>query len=482
MIVLDASGSMAADDAPGVRMEAAKSAVRSLVAGLPEGSPLGLLVYGTGTDSSDAAKATGCKDIKTVVQLGPLNRSVFDHAVSEVKASGYTPIGAALKAAVAALPSSGPRSVVLVSDGDDTCAPLSPDPCEVAKEIHDQGADLTVHTVGFKVSGTARDQLDCIAKATGGTSVTASNAVALAARLKVAADPAASRGKLTADGYAGMKIGMTTDQARALDPSVTAASTGRVVVVWKDCDVTFQDGVLVSIAPHTPVPTAEGLAVGDDVADAVQLYGDAAPSTDDHVTHAVFASRDGSQVGYDVTFEPSRAPTELTGTIITIVVCLCRPRTPPATSGPAVPTDKVTTGDLSEFAGEYSNDYLEKAIADSGFNRYGYTPQDYYQNNTTVFTTISRAGNDWYYWYGTMRAEYKLDTTKLPTNTNGYYRVYFVGVNGVAIPGQELVLTLVPPGIAGPDGSVSDERRILSGVDNRVVYREYHDGWWKKYQ
>ena len=112
----------------------------------------------------------------------------------------------------------------------------------------------------------------------------------------------------------------------------------------------------------------------------------------------------------------------------------------------------------------------------------GYTPQDYYQNNTTVFTTISRAGNDWYYWYGTMRAEYKLDTTKLPTNTNGYYRVYFVGVNGVAIPGQELVLTLVPPGIAGPDGSVSDERRILSGVDNRVVYREYHDGWWKKYQ
>ncbi len=56
---------------------------------------------------------------------------------------------------------------MLVSDGEDTCAP--PAPCDVASELHQQGIDLTIHTVGFKVDPTAREQLSCIAQTTGGT-------------------------------------------------------------------------------------------------------------------------------------------------------------------------------------------------------------------------------------------------------------------------------------------------------------------------
>ena len=48
MIILDASGSMNTADAPGPRIDAAKQAVVALVEALPEGSPVGLLVYGTG--------------------------------------------------------------------------------------------------------------------------------------------------------------------------------------------------------------------------------------------------------------------------------------------------------------------------------------------------------------------------------------------------------------------------------------------------
>lgn len=170
MIVLDASGSMNADDAPGPRIAAARTAANGLIAGLPADSKVGLQVFGTGTGNSDAEKAAGCRDITTVAPVGTLdqnNRARLTAAVNGITASGYTPIGNALKAAAAALPAEGRRSIVLVSDGEDTCAP--PQPCEVARQLKEQGIDLTVHTIGFKVDATARSQLSCVAAATGGT-------------------------------------------------------------------------------------------------------------------------------------------------------------------------------------------------------------------------------------------------------------------------------------------------------------------------
>ncbi len=183
MIVLDASGSMKADDAPGVRMDAAKAAVTSLIGTLPTGSEVGLMVYGTGTGSAGADKAAGCRDITTLTPVGPLDAATMTAQVATVQASGYTPIGESLRAAAAALPAEGPRSIVLVSDGEDTCAP--PTPCDVAAELDARGVDLTVHTVGFKVDEAARQQLTCIAGATGGTFADAADAGQLERALKV---------------------------------------------------------------------------------------------------------------------------------------------------------------------------------------------------------------------------------------------------------------------------------------------------------
>lgn len=152
VIVLDASSSMNEDDAPGPRIEAAKKAASTLVDGLPDGAPVGLIVYGTATDDSDAAMAAGCQDIKTLVPVAPVDKTAFTAAVNGVVASGYTPLGGSLRAAAAALPASGPRNIVVVSDGDDTCQPAVP--CEVAKEIAADG--LSIHTVGFRVSGPRR--------------------------------------------------------------------------------------------------------------------------------------------------------------------------------------------------------------------------------------------------------------------------------------------------------------------------------------
>ncbi|WP_344213054.1 vWA domain-containing protein [Kribbella sancticallisti] len=169
MVVLDSSGSMTARDAggSGTRMDAAKRAVNSMVDGLPDQAQVGLAIYGAGTGSSGSEKAAGCKDVRVVQPVGAVDKPALKRAVTATKASGYTPIGQALRTAAAQLPKEGQRSIVLVSDGEDTCAP--PQPCEVAKELSKQGVDLHVHAIGFRVDAKARAQLACIAQNTGGT-------------------------------------------------------------------------------------------------------------------------------------------------------------------------------------------------------------------------------------------------------------------------------------------------------------------------
>ena len=80
------------------------------------------------------------------------------------------------------------RSIVLVSDGIDTCAP--PPPCEVAAELSDEGVGLAVRVVGFRADEATRAELECIAGATGGTYRQADDAAALTESLQFLAQRA----------------------------------------------------------------------------------------------------------------------------------------------------------------------------------------------------------------------------------------------------------------------------------------------------
>ncbi|MFF2397817.1 MULTISPECIES: vWA domain-containing protein [unclassified Nocardia] len=177
MLILDASGSMERPDQGGTMMDSAKRAVRSFVASAPTESSVGLTTYGTGTSNSEADKAAGCRDVQVLQQPKIIDKPALTTAVDSIHARGWTPMGTALRRAADALPDSGPRSIVLVSDGDDTCSP--PDPCEVAKELKQQGVDLIVHSIGFAVDDKARAQLTCTAQATGGTYSDAADGAAL---------------------------------------------------------------------------------------------------------------------------------------------------------------------------------------------------------------------------------------------------------------------------------------------------------------
>lgn len=209
MLVLDASGSMTGADPSGAtKMDAAKAAVRALVQQAPANAQLGLTVYGTGTGNSDAEKAAGCRDVKVAHPLGALDREGIAQAADRIQPRGYTPIGRSLQVAADALPPQGPRSIVLVSDGIDTCAP--PDPCEIARQLAGQGVAFTVHVVGFDLDEQARQQMTCVAEATGGTYTDASDADQLGRALNQATTAA-----LRSYQAAGTPIQGGTDQAGA---------------------------------------------------------------------------------------------------------------------------------------------------------------------------------------------------------------------------------------------------------------------------
>lgn len=178
VVVLDASGSMTETDVDGrTRMDAAKDATKDFLNQAPADAKFGLVTYGTGTGSSEEEKEAGCQDISVLAKPGERPPKELTGDVDGLQPRGYTPIGNSLLKANELLPKEGARSIVLVSDGIDTCAP--PPVCEVAKQLKDRGTDLVVHTIGFMVDDAARAELECVAKVTGGTYSDASSAEAL---------------------------------------------------------------------------------------------------------------------------------------------------------------------------------------------------------------------------------------------------------------------------------------------------------------
>ncbi|GAB3436600.1 vWA domain-containing protein [Actinophytocola sediminis] len=244
MFVLDASGSMV-DRLPagGTKMDAAKAAMTTLVDGLPVNLHVGLAAYGTSTGASPAEKAAGCQDVRVLAPVGRADKEAMLAQIAGITPRGYTPIGRSLEEAAAALPDSGPRAIVLVSDGIDTCAP--PAPCEVAAELAGAGVELAVHAIGFQVDPAAREQLECIATETGGEYHDAPDAEVLADLLPEIADRALRHYEVdgeSVDGAASMADaeylvpGQYADEIERRTPNyyqvhVPAGATGQFTVV-----------------------------------------------------------------------------------------------------------------------------------------------------------------------------------------------------------------------------------------------------------
>ncbi|MES9506541.1 VWA domain-containing protein [Streptomyces sp. NPDC000609] len=188
-LVLDVSGSMRTRDIDGQsRMTAAKQAFNEVLDAVPEQVELGIRTLGADYPGND--RKVGCKDTKQLYPVGPLDRTEAKTAVATLAPTGWTPISPALLGAADDLKGGdSTRRIVLISDGEDTCGPL--DPCEVARDIAARGIHLVIDTLGLVPNAKIREQLTCIAEATGGTYTAVQHTDELSGRVKQLVDRAA---------------------------------------------------------------------------------------------------------------------------------------------------------------------------------------------------------------------------------------------------------------------------------------------------
>ncbi|MEO0563626.1 MAG: VWA domain-containing protein, partial [Chloroflexota bacterium] len=214
-VIFDASGSMNAALGGNTRIDVARETVIDVVGQFGPNTQTSLWAYGHRLSQDDPAAS--CQDIEQVIPLSAVDSAAYTNTVRGINAIGYTPISSTLQQAANSLPAGENNSIILISDGEETCAG---DPCAVARALVDSGVDLVVNTVGFAADEVTRQQLQCIAQVTGGVYYDAQDADALAESLQEA----------TADQVGSVRI---VDPAGNTLPDITfslvAAETGETV-------------------------------------------------------------------------------------------------------------------------------------------------------------------------------------------------------------------------------------------------------------
>ncbi|MEU8601231.1 VWA domain-containing protein [Streptomyces parvulus] len=301
-LVLDVSGSMRTRDIDGgTRMAAAKRAFNGVLDATPEEVELGIRTLGADYPGDD--RRTGCEDTAQLYPVGPLDRTEAKTAVATLAPTGWTPIGPALlKAADDLDGGAGSKRIVLISDGEDTCAPL--DPCEVAREIAAKGIGLTIDTLGLVPNAKMRQQLSCIAEATGGTYTSVEHTDELTEKVNQLVDraadpvvtPVATRGADSCAKAPTLKSGLYTDRAEFGSPRWyrVDVAPGRElrasVSVGADRAVNPSHGVLLRAVTAHGREIVRGEAAGDGRTDVLSTglrYPKAEDGSDEQPAEAV---------------------------------------------------------------------------------------------------------------------------------------------------------------------------------------------------
>lgn len=176
ILILDASNSMWGQIDGENKIVIARRAVGELIDGLPDDSRTGLVAYGHRREGD-------CNDIETLQAVGPLDKDALKSTINGVMPKGRTPITASLDAAFGLIEGDRQTSVILVSDGLETC---SRDPCEAVRTARKSGLPFVLHVVGFDVAGEDTTRLECAAQAGGGVFLGVENAEQLSAALESA--------------------------------------------------------------------------------------------------------------------------------------------------------------------------------------------------------------------------------------------------------------------------------------------------------
>jgi len=270
-IILDVSGSMVSKLGNSTRIGTARQVLRDVLAKLPDDFNVGLRVYAHRYSYKDAKHS--CTDTELLVPIQKLDRQRILSTVDHLKPRGDTPLLYSLRQTPGDLKAVGGGSVVVITDGQETCSGdqehIRKAAAETAEELKAAGLPETVNIVGFTLKGQEKKEAEqvmpLLAQATGGHYYYAENGDALAHALSLAAlnkfgyEVFDSHGQQVAKGQAG--------------PLSEALPPGDYKVVVHAGDQELTDQVVVTANQDTVlrvVAKGEGFVLEHDQAQAEQ--------------------------------------------------------------------------------------------------------------------------------------------------------------------------------------------------------------------
>ncbi|MFA9558103.1 VWA domain-containing protein [Evansella sp. AB-rgal1] len=169
-IILDVSGSMAAYIDGKQMMDIAKDSIREVTFSLPEGTNVGLRVYGHKGDSTRDSRELSCSSSELVYDIKPLVQQEFNSVLDQFRPTGWTPLALSIEEAVKdfeGLSSEENTNIIyLLSDGIETC---DGDPVSAAKAAADSEIRPIINVIGFNLDPQRQKELREIAEAADGS-------------------------------------------------------------------------------------------------------------------------------------------------------------------------------------------------------------------------------------------------------------------------------------------------------------------------
>lgn len=236
-LILDTSGSMLETLEGQRRIDIARTVLSQLVAEtIPPGTPLALRVFGDTPESCETTLAAPLQPLDPGAIAGLIDGL---GAIDGVK----TPIGASLEAVAGDLQGvTGPKIVVLVTDGEETCGG---DPAAAIRALAAQGIDARINIVGFAVDDEAlKAQFREWAHLGNGQYFDAAGSAELGRSIAAAVQP-----QFRVLNAAGDEVGAGLVDG---DPVEVPPGTYRVEVLAAQTDVL--DNVVVTSGARTEVP------------------------------------------------------------------------------------------------------------------------------------------------------------------------------------------------------------------------------------
>lgn len=152
VLIVDGSGSMNETFHDSTKIGMARRSIANLANSLPPPVSIGLIDF------------TGCSNVVRHDFYDAGRRGELIRKVQGLSPSGGTPLARSIERAGNVVSSVAPATIIVVSDGEDTC---SGDPCAAARSVKAHKPNVTINVIDIS-NGSGGQVLQCIAGATGG--------------------------------------------------------------------------------------------------------------------------------------------------------------------------------------------------------------------------------------------------------------------------------------------------------------------------